>query len=139
MPPKYKGGCRARPPERRMLDVKVFLIIIGIILISEVLEFILKVINAILQKKQLENEVSLLKCQLDTANSIIKHNNEVIDGMARNAKYCSPFQSTKKIVSQDEIDAVRYAMKHAHPDNGGNENDFIRFQKCYEELTRNGG
>lgn len=119
--------------------MKLFLIIIGIVVISEVLEFILKVINAILHKKQLESEVSLLKCQLDTANSIIKHNNEVIEGMAGNAKYYSPFHSAKKSVLQDEIDAVRYAMKHAHPDNGGNANDFIRFQKCYEELTRNGG
>ncbi len=34
------------------------------------------------------------------------------------------------------IQAVKYAMKHAHPDNGGNAEDFIRFQKCYEELTR---
>lgn len=32
------------------------------------------------------------------------------------------------------IQAVRYAMKHAHPDNGGNAEDFMKFQKCYEEL-----
>lgn len=116
--------------------MKVFLIIIGIIAISEVLEFILKVINSFSGKKQLESEVALLKCQLDVANSIIKHNNEVIEGMARNAKLYSPFQNMKRSVSQDEIDAVRYAMKHSHPDNGGNAEDFIRFQKCYEELTR---
>lgn len=116
--------------------MKVFLIIVGIIVISEVLEFILKVINSFLGKKQLESEVALLKCQLDTANSIIKYNNEVIEGMTRNAKFYSPFQNTKRNISQDEIDAVRYAMKHAHPDNGGNAEDFIRFQKCYEELTR---
>ncbi len=39
-------------------------------------------------------------------------------------------------ISKDTIEAVRYAMKHAHPDNGGNAEDFIKFQKCYEELTR---
>lgn len=42
-------------------------------------------------------------------------------------------------IPKDTIKAVKYAMKHAHPDNGGNADDFIRFQKCYEELTRNGG
>lgn len=47
--------------------------------------------------------------------------------------------SNKPIVSSETIQAVKYAMKHAHPDNGGNTDDFIRFQKCYEELTRNGG
>lgn len=42
-------------------------------------------------------------------------------------------------VPPNTIQAVKYAMKHAHPDNGGDAEDFIRFQKCYEELTRNGG
>ena len=39
-------------------------------------------------------------------------------------------------ISKDTIEAVFYAMKKAHPDNGGKEEDFIRFKKCYEELTR---
>lgn len=39
-------------------------------------------------------------------------------------------------IPPDTIKAVKYAMKHAHPDNGGNAEDFIKFQKCYEELTR---
>lgn len=47
-------------------------------------------------------------------------------------------QTTSKTskVSKDTIQAIKYAMKHAHPDNGGNAEDFIRFQKCYEELTK---
>ena len=39
-------------------------------------------------------------------------------------------------VSKDTIDAVFYAMKKSHPDNGGKEEDFIRFKKYYEELTK---
>lgn len=39
-------------------------------------------------------------------------------------------------IPKDTIEAVRYAMKHAYPDNGGNAQDFMRFQKVYEELTR---
>lgn len=39
-------------------------------------------------------------------------------------------------ISKDTVDAVRYAMKKSHPDNGGNAEDFVRFKKCYEELTR---
>lgn len=42
----------------------------------------------------------------------------------------------RTLIPPDTIQAVKYAMKHAHPDNGGNAEDFIRFQKCYEELTR---
>ncbi len=40
------------------------------------------------------------------------------------------------IVKKDVKDAVFYAMKKSHPDNGGTEEDFIRFKKCYEELTK---
>lgn len=47
--------------------------------------------------------------------------------------------SKKSEIPLDTIQAVKYAMKHAHPDSGGNVEDFIKFQKCYEELTRNGG
>lgn len=45
------------------------------------------------------------------------------------------FQNTysSPLISKDTVDAVRYAVKHAHPDNGGNADNFIRFQKCYEE------
>lgn len=39
-------------------------------------------------------------------------------------------------ISADTIQAVKYAMKKSHPDNGGNAEDFIRFQKVYEELTK---
>lgn len=42
---------------------------------------------------------------------------------------------SKKEVSAETIRAVKYAMKHAHPDNGGNSEDFIKFKNLYEELT----
>lgn len=42
----------------------------------------------------------------------------------------------KPTVNQDVVDAVHYAMKKSHPDNGGNAEDFIRFKKCYENLNR---
>lgn len=37
---------------------------------------------------------------------------------------------------ENTIRAVKYAVKHSHPDNGGNAEDFIRFQKVYEEFTK---
>lgn len=45
----------------------------------------------------------------------------------------------KPQISNDVIQAVKYAMKKSHPDNGGNAEDFMRFQKVYEELTGRGG
>lgn len=49
--------------------------------------------------------------------------------------FASPISNDISL-KQDIIKAVKYAMKQSHPDNGGNAEDFIRFQKCYEELTR---
>lgn len=55
--------------------------------------------------------------------------------------YGNGYQSAHSLppIPKDTVVAIRYAMKHAHPDNGGNADDFIRFQKCYEELTRKRG
>lgn len=44
---------------------------------------------------------------------------------------------SKTPIPQGTIEAVKYAMKKSHPDNGGNSEDFIKFQKAYEELTKN--
>lgn len=124
--------------------MKVFLIIIGIILISEVLDFILKAIDAILGKKRLRLENELLKTQLDTANEEIKHNRKIIVDMIEAAQadptYARMHQvlygKPKPKVSQDVINTVRYAMKKSHPDNGGNAEDFMRFKRVYEEVSK---
>lgn len=34
----------------------------------------------------------------------------------------------------DVKDAVKYAMKKSHPDNGGSADDFRKFRKLYEEM-----
>ena len=37
----------------------------------------------------------------------------------------------------DEVkDTITYAMKKSHPDNGGCEEDFIRFNKLYEKICK---
>ncbi|MCI8795239.1 MAG: hypothetical protein HFG89_00065 [Dorea sp.] len=46
--------------------------------------------------------------------------------------------NTKTCIPPNTVQAVKYAMKQAHPDNGGNAEDFMKFKKCYEELMRKG-
>lgn len=36
--------------------------------------------------------------------------------------------------NRDVLDAVKYAMTKAHPDNGGKQEDFIKFRQVYEKL-----
>ena len=37
-------------------------------------------------------------------------------------------------VHPDTLDAIRYAVIKSHPDNGGNKEDFIRFNECYKAM-----
>lgn len=39
-------------------------------------------------------------------------------------------------VPRGTLEAVKYAVKKAHPDSGGNKKDFIKFKKCYDELKK---
>lgn len=40
-------------------------------------------------------------------------------------------------VLQSEIyEAVKYAMVHSHPDNGGKSDDFIKFSKLYQSIQK---
>ena len=136
------------------------LAIIGIIflvgfLISHIIEYKkLKFDNMIL-KKQVEEirnnfqmyrsisdcESGELKTLRDRNAELLMENMQLksIIGAYRNA-CLNPLQnlygnSTQKI-HQGTIEAVKYAMKKSHPDNGGNAEDFMRFQKVYEELMR---
>lgn len=37
------------------------------------------------------------------------------------------------------LEAVKYAVIKSHPDNGGNTEDFIRFNECYKKLRKKMG
>lgn len=40
----------------------------------------------------------------------------------------------KEETRSDVKDAVKYAMKKSHPDNGGDADDFRKFRELYEEM-----
>ena len=42
--------------------------------------------------------------------------------------------SSKPVVDKEMMDAVKYAMKAAHPDNGGKQEDFIKFNTLYKKI-----
>ncbi len=134
------------------------LVIIAVIflvgfLIDHIIEYKkLKLDNVILRKQvdEIRNHFEIHKnlCNCESAEiesvksrnaSLLMENMQLksLIGAYRNV-YGNGFNH-KQEIPKGTIEAVKYAMKHAHPDNGGNAEDFIRFQKCYEELTRKGG
>lgn len=83
--------------------------------------------------------------KLDSDKSRIEHSNQIFENMYRNQISILQGQIDRLLkmktvrnanLPPNTVQAVKYAMKHAHPDNGGNTEDFMKFQKCYEELTR---
>lgn len=42
---------------------------------------------------------------------------------------------TPKPTTPDIKEAIHYAMIKAHPDNGGKQEDFVKFRKLYERMN----
>ena len=42
--------------------------------------------------------------------------------------------SSKPVTDKEMMDAVKYAMKASHPDNGGKQEDFIKFNALYKKI-----
>lgn len=42
--------------------------------------------------------------------------------------------TNKPVADKDMVEAVKYAMKKAHPDNGGKQEDFIKFNNLYNKI-----
>ena len=42
--------------------------------------------------------------------------------------------TTSNSYSEDVIEAVKFAMIHSHPDNGGDPNTFIKYKNLYDKI-----
>lgn len=79
-------------------------------------------------------------CTMD--KTIAKLRKANIDLIQKNTTYRSDYAKwannnniyNKERNYSDIKKAVKYAMKKSHPDEGGNEEDFKKFRKIYEEM-----
>lgn len=130
------------------------LVIIAVIflvgfLINHIIEYKkLKLDNVILRKQvnEIRNNFEIYRAVSDCENGELENlRSQNVDLLMENMQlkslvgayrnvYGNGFNS-KQGIPQGTIEAVKYAMKHAHPDNGGNSEDFIKFKNLYEQLT----
>ena len=91
-----------------------------------------------------------LKCEKTRTENELRRENTIIQSELRKAQnkilqlerlvqHYEQNQFRATSIPQGTMQAVKYAMTHAHPDNGGNAEDFVKFRKVYEELTRKRG
>ena len=60
--------------------------------------------------------------------------NLILDKMAFMSNTVENNTYNKEETCSDVKDAVKYAMKKSHPDNGGSADDFRKFRELYEEM-----
>lgn len=87
---------------------------------------------------QNRNEIDI-QCLKNLNSSLLMENMQLKQMVSayKNA-FGNGFQNayTSPKIPPATIEAVKYAMKKAHPDNGGSTEDFMKFKECYEELTK---
>ena len=71
------------------------------------------------ENEELKKEILSVRSQLNIERSV----NRLLKFENQNAKY-----------SKDLKDAVFIAMKVSHPDNGGQQEQFVKFRKLYESM-----
>lgn len=109
---------------------------------SKIVIFIVSflLVQAIFWILRLKLEISSLK----TDKQLMKARMEYLESnmVLKEAHYKAQIErltSTTKIkpieIPKGTIEAVRYAMIHNHPDNGGDAEKFILYKNCYDKLT----
>ena len=79
---------------------------------------------------QQENEEHLREIELRYNELLMKYFH------ATNRNTILESNKTTVKINEDIIEAVKYAMNKAHPDNGGLNDDFIKFHKLYQRICK---
>lgn len=85
------------------------------------------------------------KIKFEVLNKILLEKDEEIKSRDRTIAYLrnmmnsdlyryTNLHTTSNSYSEDVIEAVKFAMIHAHPDNGGDPNTFIKYKNLYDKI-----
>lgn len=80
-----------------------------------------------------QNQIDGLVLEIELKNARIKTLTALIDA-TKDIKSYKDHSHSKTLIPAGTIEAVKEAMKRAHPDNGGNEEDFRKYRRAYNVL-----
>lgn len=83
--------------------------------------------------------IKYLKRDIEDKEMTIELNNKKIVNLAMKltlAQNINYMNSRKSNSNPQILETVKYAMKKAHPDNGGNAEDFNKFRDLYSKLKK---
>ena len=78
----------------------------------------------IFEKRNMKRYENILKSEIEMYKCLL------------NKQTSSKTKVVYRNIPDGTLEAVKYAVKKAHPDSGGNEKDFIKFKECYNELKK---
>lgn len=85
-------------------------------------------------KNILEKRIQELKLNSDIKEK--SYQNEILSLQVKILRMQKEYKSfSASVIPDGTIEAVRYAMIHSHPDNGGAAEKFILYKNCYDKLT----
>lgn len=108
----------------------IILSIIVLIVAGAVVDIFKVCANTVLQRRNLKSGNELLKTQIVLLNKIIEEQRQELYSY----KYFRVKNSDNNFYDSDVKEAVKYAMKKAHPDNGGSSEEFNKFRELYNKI-----
>lgn len=96
-------------------------------------------ITLLVDYKEIKDELNKLRFE----NNLLQSDIKILRG---DRVVFDPFDFFKKTnlniniseVNDDIKDAIKYARDKSHPDNGGSDDDFIKFHKLYQRICKQG-
>ena len=84
-------------------------------------------------------ETAILKAQVDRLSFknafLLEENHMLTIELSKRSKMMN---LNKNILNKDIMDALTYARKRSHPDNGGSKEDFDKYNKIYNDNIKKG-
>lgn len=100
-------------------------LVISLCIIERILKYIKDIENnkddTKLEIKKLKNENAILRNYCKT----------LIENFEKSKE-----SNSSNIADSDIIEAIKYARQKAHPDNGGNNEDFMKFNELYKKYAK---
>ena len=88
-------------------------------------------ININKKNEELENKLERKELVMRSANACILELQQELSNLRQNYNQRSMSNQSEEIKA-----AIKYAMIKSHPDNGGSQDDFIKFRKLYQDVSR---
>lgn len=121
----------------------ILLILVGLVIVGGIVENIKDIVShrgeekeTIEDLKDIIEELQYKNSSLQSQYSVLMRSYQSVLLYQRNSAATN--MKSNATVDKDTIDAIKYARQKSHPDNGGNADDFQKFNAIYNRYCKGG-